>query len=34
MLDYMLAFEIAALVTSGFFGYFRFLRRKNAKQEG
>ena len=34
MLEYMLAFEIAALVTAAFFGYFRFLRKKNVKQEG
>ena len=34
MLEYMLAFEIAALVTVAFFGYFRFLRKKNANQEG
>ena len=34
MLEYILAFEIAALVTAGFFGYLRFLRKKNVKQEG
>jgi len=34
MLEYMLFFEIAALVTTGFFGYLRFLRKKNANQEG
>ena len=30
----MLSFEIAALVTAGFFEYLRFLRKKNVKQEG
>jgi len=34
MLEYMLPFEIAALVTTAFFGYFRLLRKKNANQEG
>ena len=34
MLEYMLAFEVAALVTAAFFGYFRFLQKKNREQEG
>ena len=34
MLEYLLAFEIVALVTSGFFGYLHFLRKKDTKQEG
>ena len=34
MLEYMLSFEIAALVTAGFFIYLSFLRKKNVKQEG
>ena len=33
MLEYMLAFELAALVTAGFYGYLRFARKHYAGGE-